>query len=46
MLKATGDSFMLKLYARIKIFTKAFCIWKWLFLKELFLEDAYFNAYI
>ena len=47
MLKATGILFDLKLYARMKIFTKFFFfIWKRLFLIELFLEKPHFNAYI
>ena len=46
MFQATGDSFYLEIVCRIGIFTKIFCIWKRLFLKELFLEEAYFNAYI
>ena len=34
------------MYARIGIFTKNVCIWKRLFLIELFLEEAHCNAYI
>ena len=41
-----GIFFNLKLYDRIGIFTKILCIWKMLFLKELFLEEVHFNAYI
>ena len=47
MFKATGGIlFILILYARIGIFTKILYIWQRLFLKELFLEEVHFNAYI
>ena len=46
MFKATGYSFYLEILGRVGIFTKIFCIWKRLFLKKLFLEEAHFNAYI
>ena len=42
MFKAIVDSF----YLGIGVFTKIFYISKRLFLKELFLEEAHFNAYI
>ena len=45
-LKLLGTLFILKFSARFGIFTKNFCIWKRLFLKKLFLEEAHFNAYI
>ena len=46
MFQATGDSFYLEIVSPDWAFTKIFCIWKRLFLKELFLEEAQFNAYI
>ena len=45
-LKLLGIFFNLKLYAGIEIFTKILCIWKIVFLKELFLEEVHFNVYI
>ena len=44
--KLLGILFILKLYSRMGTFTKAFCIWKRSFLKELFLEEVHFNAYM
>ena len=41
-----GILFILIFYARIGIFTKNFCIWQRLFLKELFLKEAHFIASI
>ena len=46
MFKATGDFFNLKLYVYIRIFTNFFLCLKRLFLIELFLEEAHFNAYL
>ena len=45
-LKLLGIIFILKFYAQVGKFTKIFCIWKRLSLKELVLEEAHFNAYI
>ena len=39
MFKLSGTLFILKLYARVEIFTDIICIWN-----ELFSEEAYFNA--
>ena len=46
MFQATGDSFYLEIVSPYWAFTKIFCIWKRLFLKQLFLEEAQFSAYI
>ena len=42
MFKLLWILFILKLYARVGIFTKIICIWK----RLLFLEEVHFNANI